>query len=333
MWFWKQKKELATVATNPWNSDIPFNYASMWIGAKECLKSIQQRTSNDNSLHWLPYSVKKYMGPAMDPLKAAKPLDQYRCLILGSNEGWMERMLCESGFKGEIIASDIADKALHRAADAAKERGFTNIRHVLADLNTAQFEGPFDFIVAEGVLHHIVNIEQCLRMLESCLTADGYVFAVEFEGPVRFQLSDLQVQWINAALGVLPRGLRPLPVDSRAFYPATPAENLRIKYHPPTEESIAAFDPSEAICGPMLKQLIPKVFEVVERNPFGGTLLSYMTQHFDFERSNVDDFSRAWLKILMELEQTLISTGILEDEFVFYVLGRHKTAPAIPLRS
>lgn len=160
-------------------------------------------------------------------------------------------------------------------------------------------------------------------MLEHCLSETGYMFAVEFEGPIRFQLSALQVQWINAALAVLPRGLRPLPIDAQALYPATAAENAAIAFQAASEASIVAFDPSEAICGPLLKSLIPTVFEVVERNPFGGALLSYMTQHFDFERSNSDEFSRAWLKLLMQIEETLVRTGILNDEFVFYVL-RHR---------
>ena len=193
----------------------------------------------------------------------------------------MERLLCENGFKGEIVASDIAAKALGRAEAAAREKGYSNIKYVVADLNKDKFEGPFDFIIAEGVLHHITKIEGCLRWLNETLTPGGYLFAAEFEGPVRFQLSELQVRWINAALGILPKVLRPLSKGNDPLFPATAKESASIQYSPPSEKSIIAFDPSEAICGPELKRLIPKVFEVVERNPFGGTLLSYMTAHFD----------------------------------------------------
>ena len=307
---------------NPWNSDVPVSYSSMWLGSKECLRVIQQKTSHDETLHWLRYSVAKYFQPALNDAAARKPREQYRCLILGANEGWMERLLCENGFKGEIIASDIADKALQRAAERAREKGYNNIKYVVADLNKDQFEGPFDFIIAEGVLHHIVEIEPCLRRLAESLAPEGFLFAAEFEGPVRFQLSELQVSWINATLSILPKALRPLPGGNQPLFPATPKENASIRYSPPSAESIAAFDPSEAICGPALKRLIPEVFEVVERNGFGGPLLSYMTAHFDFARANTDGFSRGWLKVLIHLEDTLIKTGILEDEFVFYVLKK-----------
>ncbi len=48
------------------------------------------------------------------------------------------------------------------------------------------FDEKFDFIIAEGVLHHISNIESCLLMLNGCLKDDGKMFVTEFEGPFRF---------------------------------------------------------------------------------------------------------------------------------------------------
>jgi hypothetical protein len=58
---------------------------------------------------------------------------------------------------------------------------------------------------------------------------------------------------------------------------------------------------------------------------FGGTLLSYMAAHFDFRRTNNDLFSRACLKVLCKIEDTLIAMRILEDEFI-YVLRRANLA-------
>jgi SAM-dependent methyltransferase len=263
------------------------------------------------------------LPPALGLASSDKQKEEYRCLLLGSNEGHMERMLCERGFTGEITASDIAEKALARAKQKTESLGFRNVNYIVADLNTDKFEGNFDYIIAEGVLHHIENIEPCLKMLSSALKPDGYFILVEFEGPVRFQLPDIQVRWINAALSVLPKELRPFPHtdwELEKHMPARPDENNRIYYVPPSETDIIAFDPSEAISGPALKRLIPLMFEVVERTGFGGTLLSYMTGHFDFKRANEDEFARSWLKILIQIEDTLIQNKLLEDDFVFYVL-------------
>ena len=155
------------------------------------------------------------------------------------------------------------------------------------------------------------------------LKPDGYLFAKEFEGPFRFQLSDLQFRWINAALTVLPRDLRPFPDQNREpKYPGNREDNDKIFFVVPSEESVVAADPSEALTGPDLKQMIPEIFEIADRKAYGGTLLSYMTNHFDFKRSNTDRYAEQWLKVLMEIERTLIETGILEDEFVTYVLRK-----------
>lgn len=307
---------MATV--NPWNADRPVSFDSIWLNAADCIRAIQRKTSHDENLHWLKYSIDQYLTPLLQSSPGR------RCLILGASEGWMERLLCERGFRGEIIASDIAEKALARAEARSRELGYNNIKYVVADLNKDRFQGPFDFIIAEGVLHHIAEIESCLRMLSDLLTPAGYFFAAEFVGPVRFQLPELQVRWINAALNVLPRGLRPITAPGEPNLPASADENSRCFYVAPSEESITAMDPSEAICGPRLKQLLPEIFNVIERNGYGGTLLSYMTQHFDFARANTDEFTRHWLHVLMQIEDAVIKTGILDDDYVFYVLQRKK---------
>jgi len=318
---------------NPWNTDAPVSYSEMWIGANECTKHIQRKISGDQDTHWLPYVINKYLIPVIGQTVPDKskdlglcntlPKKEYRCLLLGSSEGYMERTLCENGFIGEIVASDIAEKALNRAKQKTEASGYKNVTYIAADLNTDIFTGKFDFIIGEGVLHHVHNIESCLRMLSSVLKPDGYIILVEFEGPVRFQLSEHQVKWINAALRILPKNLRPFPrgkVKKEGFLPATLEENETVYYLPPTESSIIQFDPSEAISGPELKRLIPIIFDIVERKGFGGTLLSYMTGHFDFKRSNDDEYAKSWLKILIQIEDTVIQNKILDDDFVFYVL-------------
>jgi 2-polyprenyl-3-methyl-5-hydroxy-6-metoxy-1,4-benzoquinol methylase len=305
---------------NPWNTEMPYDYSTMWFGAEVCQAYITERTSGSAGLHWLSYAIKNYML-----VRAPEDLARCRVLVLGASEGYAERELRSHGFTGEIVSTDIADQALARAKQRSEQLGYHNIRHVIHDLNVApgdKFGGQFDFIVAEGVLHHIANIESCLRMCNALLQEDGYVFAVEFEGPFRFQLSELQTRWINAALNVMPRCLRPFPHQYDGHYPATAAENRHIPYVVPPEKAIARMDPSEALVGPELQRLIPEIFAVTERKGFGGTLLSYMTAHFDFKRSNTDPFAARWLKVLMEVEHALIDTGILHDEFVFYVLQK-----------
>ena len=303
---------------NPWNSDAPYSLAGMWFNSRVCLRAINRKISGDPNVSWFDYVLATYMAEALGRRVSVRPQEDYSCLLLGSNEGWMERTLCAEGFVGRITATDIAENALARARAASADEGITNVEYVLADLNEAHFDGPFDFIVAEGVLHHIDRLDHCLPMLCDALSDDGILVMVEFEGPVRFQLSELQVRWINAALGAVPRALRPFDSADGVFPPS--AEDVRgVHFVRPTEAAIRAVDPSEAISGPALKKLLPETFEIVERTGYGGTLLSYMTGHFDFDRTNEDDFAAAWAEVLIVIEDTLIRTGILEDDFVFTV--------------
>jgi SAM-dependent methyltransferase len=320
----EETTEEIDTSVNPWNADEAVSYDGMWLGCETCVKHVQRKVSGDENTHWLTYAVQKYLGAAVGQSPADKTQTAYRCLILGANEGNVERELCKQGFTGEIVASDIADKALARAAEKANALGYENITHVVADLNgdLADIPGTFDFIIFEGVLHHIVHIEQCLQRLQNKLVPGGLMLGVEFHGPFRFQLPEHQVNWINAALSTMPKSLRPFPRDEFALYPASPQDNMRVYYVAPTEESIKQMDPSEAICGFKLQELFTNSFEVLERKGFGGTLLSYMTGHFDFKRANEDAFANAWLKTLMHIEDTLIETGILEDEYIFWVLKK-----------
>jgi SAM-dependent methyltransferase len=301
------------MAANPWNDDAPYSYTGNWLASKATGRMINRRISGDPEVDWMAHVIKTYIPSACEDLS---------CLILGSNEGYSERALCEAGFKGRIVATDIADKALDRARAKARELGYTNIEHVMADLNTANFSGPFELIIAEGVLHHIENIERCLDMLNAALALDGHLVGVEFEGPFRFQLSEKQVHWINAVLGAVPRRLRPLPRDDRGDFPPSSDERQKVWYSSPSEEAIRAFDPSEAISGPALTKLMPLKFDMVRRVGFGGPVLSYIAGHFDFDAANRDESAARWLDLLLQIERTLIDDGILEDEFYFYVARR-----------
>ena len=322
----QQEKVVTPAEVNPWNLEKPYSYSGLWFSAKRCTEVIYRKITGNPEMHWLPYAIGKYLAPAVGLEPSPKPRSEYRCLLLGSSEGGMERELCGRGFTGEILATDIAEKALARAKAQIDQLGFRNVSYVQADLNTATIEGPFDYIVAEGVLHHVENQEHCLPMLQRALAPDGVFVMVEHHAPVRFQLPPLQLRWINAALNAMPKTLRPYPRSAEDLYPPSIAEASKLFYVPPSIEDMLRYDPSEAIGGQKLKQMLPQIFAVIERTGYGGPILSYMAPHFDFERTNHDPFALAWLDVLIHIEETLIQTGILEDEFIFWVVKNKRSS-------
>lgn len=307
--------KLESTAKNPWDSDKAYSYQDSWLSAARYLEHINQQITGDKSKHWLEYAIEKYVLTGSTADKT--------CLLLGSNEGHMERLLCEKGFRGKIVASDIAAKALERAKQEAQKLGYMNVEYVCADLNKHRFADQFDFILAEGVLHHIENTEFCVQNLRNSLKPRGLLIGMEFVGAYRFQLSETQVRWINAALSVMPKKLRPFPPSSDDLMPPSPLEQTMVYYDKPTVESMLAFDPSEAVAGFKLKELIRANLTMIEEVPTAGSLVMYMTGHFPLGDANQNPFVNDWLRVLIAIEDTLNQTRILPYENMFFVAQRN----------
>ena len=149
---------------NPWNTDQPFNIAGMWFSAQSCNETINLAISGDEKIGAAQYLVEKYL----------KDFPDTHTLVVGSNEGNITLSLRQFGYRGAITETDVADKAMERAAARYKELGLEGITQNLADLNKDSIPGNFDFIVAEGVLHHIEQIEFCLNNLADSLRLADY---------------------------------------------------------------------------------------------------------------------------------------------------------------
>lgn len=301
---------------NAWNRDSPYDVSGTWLNSKPYISIINQRLTGTPHLGWFEHAVQNYM--------LTESNEEVTCLLLGSNEGHMEIKLREMGFNGRIVASDIADKALARAKKKIEERNLTGIEHIQSDLNKKHFDREFDFIIAEGVLHHIENAEFCIAGLEKNLKPGGKLIAMEFLGPFRFQLPEVQVRWINAALSAVPRKFRPLkegPPDG----PPLLSETVHNHYVHPTVEEMLAFDPSEAVSGYKLPGLFENYFSVEMRRFAGGCLIPYMAGHFPFDDTNTSEECRSWLEILAHIEWNVAQSGVVPHEFSYWILGKKNT--------
>jgi SAM-dependent methyltransferase len=295
---------------NPWNREEPYDYSSSWVRVSRYIKVINQRITGDPDVGWIEYSARKYLNVANSTDKS--------CLVLGSNEGDAVVMLRTFGFQGRIVASDIAEKALARSAEKMARLGLTDIHHILADLNSHVFDEKFDYILAEGVLHHVAFIERCAESLRDALKPGGLLIAMEFVGALRFQFSDLHQQWINAALAAIPRKYRPVARDHAGDYPATAEERARVYYVTPSIEAMMAFDPSEAVSGHKIDHVFKVVFDLVEEKNGGGNIVMNITGHFPFELAAEDEECGRWLDVIAGIEGALIDSGILASDLKLY---------------
>jgi len=299
---------------NPWNLGAPFDTSEMWISTPACVEVINTKISGNPFVGATQYIAEKYLNQGA--------LGTTTALVLGSNEGNMTAGIRSFGYSGRIVETDIAENAMMRAKSRYETLGLSGIQQITADLNSESIEGEFDFIIAEGVLHHIENIDFCLDNIAKSLSPNGVLLAIEYVGPIRFQLSDKNLDWINAALNVMPKTLRPMQSSDKPDYPPSKEDSSKVFYVVGDEQVIRNIDPSEACIGEILDEKLCSKFNVIERKGFGGTLLSYMTGHFDFSRAKSDPFATIWLHTLIGIEEAVISSGVLKDHFVFYALRK-----------
>jgi SAM-dependent methyltransferase len=58
-------------------------------------------------------------------------------------------------------------------------------------------ENSYDFIICRNVLHHIINLEECLFELTKSLTSNGILVIDDFIGENKFQRTEERMQAIS----------------------------------------------------------------------------------------------------------------------------------------
>jgi hypothetical protein len=154
------------------------------------------------------------------------------------------------------------------------------------------------------------------------MPSHGLLLGAEFTGPFRFQLPVEQVYWIwiNHVLRLLPRGVRfGLMGSAEDLLPAGDGD----PYFPPKEQTIVALDPSEAICSHVLDASLLSMFNVIERKPLGGTLMTYIHEQVDYRLAGEPPYS-LWAQLAIDLESALIDRHLLNSDDVFYALRKER---------
>jgi SAM-dependent methyltransferase len=119
--------------------------------------------------------VKKLGLGDLDALRAFHA-SHARTLEVGPGSGFNTRFMaeCAASNGGEVFAADISDAAL---TSYENTRSLSNCCVVQADLMDLPFaDGAFDFIIADGVLHHTPDTKQALFALARKLRPGGEMF-------------------------------------------------------------------------------------------------------------------------------------------------------------
>ena len=171
-------------------------------------------------------------------------------------------------------------------------------------------DGAFDCVIINMALHHMLELEQLLSNIRRWKKPQAFLVLNEYVGPARFQ-------WDAATVREGQRLLDSL--DERYRVHGVSGEVVRT-FAPPNYATLVAGDASEGIRSSAIEPLLATYFEIVDRRPYGGTILQWLLADIAF---NFDPEQRpqdaAELDRLFAEERRLLRNGVLKSNFAVIV--------------
>ena len=257
--------------------------------------------SGDPHRHFLDYFKDVYLPD--------KPIN---ISSFGSGGGHLEQTLIDFGYNYNNIDGYELNPQLVETCNAnAKKLGITGLNYVVQDLNNPSLpKDKYDLGVFFHSLHHVENLEVCLKAVKESLVGDGLLLVVDFVGPNRHQWTQTQVSFAQTLLESLSDKYR------------YTGKKIKRNISRPTIEEIIAADPSEAPCSKEILDALDNVFTRVEVKPLGGTILQLL---FDGIAQNFDESDPEVVKLIQKfqgLEHYLIKNSFITTDYVFGVYSK-----------
>ena len=241
---------------------------------------------------------KKFGLSDVDALKAFYR-SKSRVLEVGPGSGFNTKFIAEN-CPGEVFALDVSDAAFTTQENT---RQLPNCAVVQADLMLAPFpDNHFDFVIADGVLHHTPNTRDAVHALYRKVAPGGQFFFYVYKkmGAARF-FTD---QHIRQAF---------MPLDTETCYEA--CEGI-------TElgRELSRLNVKITLEKPIPVLGIPAGIHDVQRLLYYNFVKCFWNEAFDYETNNMVNFDwyhphNAWQHSQHEVESWLTELGATEYSF------------------
>lgn len=294
-----------------------FTPERFWGHVPEVERRVLQRASAVGPVgSWAEACVREFLA-------GRTPVE--RMLSVGCGTGELERTLARLNAFHECDAWDIAPGGIDIARRLAREAGFGNIRYEVRDVTAAPLPPEhYDAVWFESSLHHIEPLERVCEQVARTLKPDGFLFLNEYVGPSAFAFSARQKELIRAAFALIPGRFR------RSFQIGGPE---RLGSAPiPTPAEVLAEDPTESVRSADILPVVSDYFDIVSRRDTGGTLLQFLLHGIAGNFHEGDPESLRVLRMLMDIEDTLLETGEVRSDFVVIAARPRKPVVAKPPR-
>jgi len=321
-----------------------------WEAGPEIQRHINHRITGSPEVGFVEYTLHRHFDWRL-------PMD--RCLSLGCGTGALERALAECNAFLRCDAFDIAEEAVDAARIAAHRQGFDHITYAVADANRLDLPSAcYDSVWIHGAMHHFSALEHVCRQIAHALRPDGLLVLLEYVGPSQFQFTARQKELTNLCLRLLPaayRTITPARIQQIEEHESLQALGLRqmlarvygklrdreltaavrrrlvireakmrgelpvkteVKF--PSPRDLENRDPSEAIRSAEIIPAVEQYFEIVERKDIGGSIYQFLLDGIAGNFGK-DDASRALLRMLLNIENTLLDCGEITSDYAYIV--------------
>lgn len=317
-----------------------------WLELEAVQRRLNRVASGNPDLDWVSYSLEHFF-PDRLPLP--------HCLSLGCGEGSLERRLADLRAFERCDASDISEDSIRRARELAQQCGYSHIAYSVEDANRINLPTDhYDAVWAMGAVHHFQALEHVFEQIAGSLRPGGLFILNEYVGPNRFQFPPYHRQVIQACLDLLPAAYRRI-VPSVRQRPLTQANRdlislarriveksqdgdlsaaigrrlrrlraassgagiKKVSANLPSERSVIALDPSEAVRSAEIVPILQRYFSIVEHKSLGGGLLQFLLA--DIAGNFEDEKGTRLLEMVFTIEDTLMACGDLASDFAYIV--------------
>jgi SAM-dependent methyltransferase len=268
-----------------------------WVPSAALQRHLNRTATGNPDQDWLSHVRLHHLGATLRNV-----------LVLNCGPGYLERALARHSGIERILSVDADPDAVARARLQAERLHLPTISYAVLDPERDGIPaGPWDAVLAEGLLHHVVGLEDLYARITAQLSPRGRVVFSDYTGPARFQHGEQTWQMVDRYFRLLPEHLRRDPESGRIAWVRERVDAARLARELPAEAAR-----SEEIL-PLARRAFARRVELSG----GGGLLHPLLSGFAIRfRAGEDE---RLLEVLCAAEADLAATGVAPAIFTVFV--------------
>ncbi len=268
-----------------------------WVPSAALQRHLNRTSTGNADQDWLSHVRMHHLGATLRNV-----------LVLNCGLGYLERALARQGGIEKIVAVDADPNALARARLQAERLHLPTISYAVLDPEREELPaGPWEAVLAEGLLHHVVGLEDLCARIGAQLSPRGRVVFSDYTGPARFQHGEQTWQMVDRYFRLLPEHVRRDPQSGRIAWSRERVDATRLARELPAEAAR-----SEEIL-PLARRTFARCAELSGGGGLLHPLLGGLETRF---RAGEDE---RLLEVLCAAEADLAATGMAPPIFTVFV--------------